>query len=696
MDSVKSFLNPKYLLENKEMLVILGVVAVIVMMLLPVPAMLLDVLLALMISISLLVLLISMYLKNVLDFSIFPGLLLIVTLFRIALNISTTRLILSEGQAGSVIHAFAEFVTSGSLVIGVVIFAIIMIVQFMVVTKGSGRIAEVAARFTLDAMPGKQMAVDADLNAGIISEEEAKKRRKDISREADFYGAMDGASKFVSGDAKAGLIITAINIVGGFVSGMWFQDMTFMDSLTNYTKLTIGDGLVTQLPALMISVASGIMVTRAVGTGGDLGTEMLEQFSQSVRAMFVASGIMLFLGTVGGLPPLPFITLGVILGLLGWRLYRGQNPSVVGLGDVDLNQDGENLTPAEEVKPEEFLKIDQMEMEIGYSLISLVDKNQGGDLLDRISMMRKQMATDLGILVPPIRIRDNIQLQPTDYIVKIKGIEVGRGVLMAGCYLAMNPGGAVERIRGIETVEPAFGLPALWITESQKEQAELAGYTVVELAAVLATHLTELIRHNASSLLSRQDVKTLVENLRSYNASVVEDLLPSVISYGELHNVLSNLLKEGVTIRDLGSILESLADSARVSREITYLTDQVRISLSRHICDALKDERGELGVLVLHPQLESVLEASVQKTDRGPRLVVRPEMVGKLYDALSKEVDQVMALNAPPVLVCSPSLRFPLRKLLESSFAQLTLLSYAEISSGIQVHSLGTVNLADN
>lgn len=695
MSSFKDYLNPKVLLENKEMLVILGVVAVIVMMLLPVPAMLLDVLLALMISISLLVLLISMYLKNILDFSIFPGLLLIVTLFRIALNISTTRLILSEGQAGSVIHAFAEFVTSGSLVIGVVIFAIIMIVQFMVVTKGSGRIAEVAARFTLDAMPGKQMAVDADLNAGIISEEEAKKRRKDISREADFYGAMDGASKFVSGDAKAGLIITAINIVGGFVSGMWFQDMSFMEALTNYTKLTIGDGLVTQLPALMISVASGIMVTRAVGTGGDLGSEMLEQFSQSVRAMFVASGIMIFLGTIGGMPPLPFLTLGLILGVLGWRLYRGQNPSVVGLGDVDLGAETDALPPSEEVKPEEFLKIDQMEMEIGYSLISLVDKNQGGDLLDRISMMRKQMATDLGILVPPIRIRDNIQLQPTDYIVKIKGIEVGRGALMAGCYLAMNPGGAVERIRGIETVEPAFGLPALWITESQKEQAELAGYTVVELAAVLATHLTELIRQNAANLLSRQDVKSLVENLRSYNASVVEDLLPQVVSYGELHNVLSNLLKENVSIRDLGSILESLADSARVSREITYLTEQVRVCLSRHICDSLKDERGELGVLVLHPQLESVLEASVQKTDRGPRLVVRPEMVGKLYDALSREVEQVMALNAPPVLVCSPSLRFPLRKLLESSFAQLTLLSYAEISSGLQIHSLGTVNLAE-
>lgn len=693
----KSILNPKHLLEHKEMLVILGVVAVIVMMILPVPAVLLDILLALMISVSLLVLLISMYLKSVLDFSIFPGLLLIVTLFRIALNISTTRLILSEGEAGSVIHAFAEFVTSGSLVIGVVIFAIIMIVQFMVVTKGSGRIAEVAARFTLDAMPGKQMAVDADLNAGIISEDEAKKRRKDISREADFYGAMDGASKFVSGDAKAGLIIVAINIVGGFVSGMWFQDMSFMEALTNYTKLTIGDGLVTQLPALMISVASGIMVTRAVGTGGDLGSEMLEQFSQSVRAMFVASGIMAFLGTVGGMPPIPFITLALILGFLGWRLYSSQKTSLAGIpGDVDLDDDGEPISAPEEVKPEEFLKIDQMEMEIGYSLISLVDKNQGGDLLDRISMMRKQMATDLGILVPPIRIRDNIQLQPTDYVVKIKGIEVGKGSLMSGCYLAMNPGGAVDRIRGIETVEPAFGLPALWITESQKEQAELAGYTVVELAAVLATHLTEIIRRNASSLLTRQDVKTLVDNLKSHSPSVVEDLLPNSLSYGELQIILANLLKEGVSIRDLGTILESLADSVRVTREITYLTEQIRVALSRHICDALKDERGELGVLVLHPQLESILEASVQKTDRGPRLVVRPEMVGRLYDALNKEVDNVMALNAPPVLVCSPSLRFPLRKLLESSFPQLTLMSYAEISSGIQIHSMGTVVLSES
>ncbi len=690
----KRFFSPQAVMENKEMFIIIAVVGIVVMMILPVPPLLLDILLALMISISVVVLLISMYLKRVLDFSVFPGLLLIVTLFRISLNISSTRLILAEGEAGEVIDAFAEFVTGGSLVIGVIIFAIIMIVQFMVITKGSGRIAEVAARFTLDAMPGKQMAVDADLNAGIITEDEAKQRRSDISRESDFYGAMDGASKFVRGDAIAGLIITGINLVGGFVTGMVFQDMDAMTAMTTYTKLTIGDGLVTQLPALMISVASGIMVTRAV-SNGNLGEELMGQFTQSTRALGVGAAIMAFLGIFGGMPTLPFLSLAGIMGYLAWKLSRAATAQDLALADGSGDMmEGELPTgPLEEAKPEEFLRIDQMEMEIGYAMIPLVDRNQGGDLLDRITQLRRQMATELGILVPPIRIRDNIQLQPGDYSVKLKGVEIGGGTLMAGCYLAMDPGGVVNKIRGIDTVEPAFGLPALWITESQKDQAEIAGYTVVELPAVLATHLTELIRKHAASILTRQDVKALVDNLRSHNATVVDDLIPGSLGYGELQAVLASLLRENVSVRDLGTILESLADHVRVSRESQYLSEQVRQALSPQICAALRDSQGEIGVLVLHPQLESILEASVQKTERGPRLMVRPEMVGKLYQALQLELEGVLAQNLPPVLICSPGVRFPLRKLLESSFPHVTVLSYAEIAPGVQVRALGTVTL---
>jgi flagellar biosynthesis protein FlhA len=675
------------------MFIIVGIVGIIVMMIVPIPVFLVDILLALMISIALMVLMVSMYLDNVLDFSVFPGLLLILSLFRISLNIATTRMILADGEAGSVINSFGDFVTSGNIVVGTIIFIILVIVQFTVITKGSGRIAEVAARFTLDAMPGKQMAVDSDLNAGIISEEEAKTRRKDISREADFYGAMDGASKFVKGDATAGLLITAINIIGGFVTGMAMQDMGFSEAITTYTKLTIGDGLVSQTPSLMISTASGIIVTRAASKS-NLGSEIADQFTQSTRAMFISAAVMAILGIVPGMPTVPFLILSAVLGYAAYRIEFGSKKVIPGQED-DADQDSAALEPVQEEKIEDFLRIDQMEMEIGYGLIPLVDKNQGGDLLERITMLRRQMATELGIVVPPIRIRDNIQLQPNEYKIKIKGVEIGEGEMMVGSYLAMNPGNISMEIQGIATVEPAFGLPAIWITESQKENAEMSGYTVVELPAVLATHITELIRKHAHEILTRQDVKALIDNVKEHSPAVVDEVIPSLLGVGEVQLILQNLLREKVSIRNLANLMEIMADAAKLSKDSVYITEQCRQGMSMQICNAYKDENSALQVLTLHPELEQMMEASVQKTERGPRLILRPDMVGKLFDATTPEYEKLLGLNETPVLVTSPGVRFPLKKMLESSFPNLVILSYSEISGGVNIKSVGTITIQE-
>ncbi len=679
--------------KNKELFVILGIVGIVVMMIVPIPLWTVDILLALMISVALLVLIISMYLDNVLDFSIFPGLLLVLSLFRISLNIATTRMILSEGKAGDVIQSFGEFVTAGNIIVGVVIFIILVLVQFTVITKGAGRIAEVAARFTLDAMPGKQMSVDADLNNGLLTEEEAKKKRSDISREADFYGAMDGASKFVKGDAVAGLFITAINVIGGFVSGMLLQDMDFTTAISTYTKLTIGDGLASQMPSLMISTASGIIVTRAASKG-NLGEEMIDQFSQSTRAMYVAAIVMCLMGVIPGMPTLPFVSLGILMGYAAYKIHT--NSTKQSETDEAEGESGNSDEPIAEEKIEDFLKIDQMEMEIGYGLIPLVDKNQGGDLLERITMLRRQMATELGTLVPPIRIRDNIQLQPNNYTVKIKGIEVGGGELMMGSYLAMDPGQTSQKINGIPTVEPAFGLPAMWITESQRETAELAGYTVVELPAVLATHITEIIRKNASEILTREDVKALIDNVKTHSPAIVEELIPSLMNMGEIQIVLENLLNERVSIRDLVTIMEIMAETAKISKDSTYITEHCRAALARQICSGLKDYEDVIHVMTLHPELEQILEASVQTTERGPRLVLRPEMVGKLLDAVSPEYEKMVAMNQPAVIVVSPGIRFPLVKLVESSYPNVYVLAYGEIALGINIKAAGTISIQES
>ena len=688
----KAWSNPVFGLigTHKDLLLIVAVIGVIVIMLLPLPTFLLDILLSLMILMALVILMVSMFIKTVLDFSIFPGILLVVTLFKLALNVAVTRSILSQGVGGEVINAFGSFVTGGNMVVGAIIFVILLVINFQVITKGSTRIAEVAARFTLDAMPGKQMAVDADLNAGNIDETEAKRRRSEISREADFFGAMDGASKFVRGDAVAALIITAVNIFGGFVVGMAMLDMDALQSLRTFTQLTIGDGLVAQIPSLMISTAAGIIVTRAASKA-NLGAEITSQLTQSPVALYVSAGVMGGLALVPGLPHIPFLILAVGTAAVAY----GKQLSLRNEAQAAKEPPKTAAKAHDEERVENYLAIDQMELEIGYALIPLVDVNQGGDLLERITLLRRQCASELGIIVPPIRIRDNILLKPAQYVIRVKGVEIGQGELMTGCYLAMDPGSVSRRITGIPTHEPAFGLPAMWITETQKEAADLAGYTVVELPAVLATHLTEILRAHSHEVLTRQDVRTLVDNLRPSHPTVVDELVPALLSYGEVQKVLENLLRERVSIRDLPTILESLADAARTNRDPLFLTEQVRLGLARSLCKQLADAEGVLPVLTLEPGMEQILEASVQATDRGPRLMVRPEIVGRLLDALKPLVETMSASGETPVVACSPQVRPHLRRLLEGSFPQLSVLSYAEIVPGVSVRSRGTVQALD-
>ena len=685
----RAWSNPLFRLigEKKDQLLILGIIGIIAIMLLPVPPFILDVLLSLMIMTALVILMVSMFIKTVLDFSIFPGILLVVTLFKLSLNVAVTRLVLSQGVGGEVINAFGSFVTGGNIVVGAIIFIILLVINFQVITKGSTRIAEVAARFTLDAMPGKQMAVDADLNAGIIDEKEAKKRRSDISREADFFGAMDGASKFVRGDAVASLIITAVNILGGFVVGMAMMDMSAIQSLRTFTQLTIGDGLVAQIPSLMISTAAGIIVSRAASKS-NLGAEITSQLTQSPIALYVSAAVMGGLALVPGLPHVPFFILAAATAAVAYGREKALRDEVTATA---VEAERPLAKASEEDRVENYLAVDQMELEIGYALIPLVDVNQGGDLLERITLLRRQCASELGIIVPPIRIRDNILLKPAQYVVRIKGVEIGQGELMTGCYLAMDPGGVTRKVSGIATKEPAFGLPALWITETQKEAADLAGYTVVELPAVLATHLTEVIRGHSHEILTRQDVRTLVDNVKGTHPTVVEELLPALLSYGEVQKVLENLLRERVSIRDLPTILETLADHAKVTKDPFLLTEHVRLALSRSLCKQLSDSDGVLPVLALEPGLEQVLDASVQPTDRGPRMMVRPEVVGRLLEAMRPLVESMTASGETPTVVCAPGLRPHLRRLLEGAFPQLSVLSYAEIVPGVSVRSRGTV-----
>ena len=665
--------------------VMLAVVMVVVMMVLPLPPAILDILLAVNISLALLILLLTMNVHEPLEISAFPSLLLVTTLFRLALNVSSTRLILLTGNPGKIITAFGDFVVGGNYVVGFVIFLILVIVNFLVITKGAERVSEVAARFTLDALPGKQMSIDADLNSGLITEAEARHRRQQIAREADFYGSMDGATKFVKGDAIAGIIITVINLLGGFAVGMFQKGMDFSGALNRYTLLSVGDGLVSQIPALLLSTATGIIVTRGASEN-NLGAEVTAQLFSQYRVLAAAAGVVGIFGLIGGLPRIPFFIIAGLLGGLAYGLWRTAKRE-----EVHEDEAIEQEQLAEARRPEtlmSLLHVDQIELEIGYSLIPLVDEAQGGDMLDRISMIRRQCALELGLLVPVIRIRDNLQLNPDEYVVKIKGIQVGRGELMINHYLAMDAGGVSETVPGIATVEPAFGLSALWVDAATRERAEYAGYTVVDPPAILATHLTEIIRDHAHELLGRQEVKTLIDGVREEYPAVVDELVPDMLTIGEVQKVLQNLLREGVPIRNMVTILETLADTASITRDPDYLTEYVREALKRQVTQMYL-EKDELTVVTLSPQWEEAISAGIEYTDRGLTVALDPRQLQDLYQALALALEEHVLPY--PIILVSPQIRMALKRLTERAIPRLIVLSYNEISPDIQVNAVGTV-----
>lgn len=671
----------------------LFIVAIIVFLVIPMPTWLLDILLAANISISLMILLVVIYTLKPLEFSVFPGILLVTTLFRLSLNVSSTRLILSQGYAGEVVATFGSFVTMGNIIVGVVIFIILVIIQFVVITKGSGRIAEVAARFTLDAMPGKQMAIDADMNAGLIDEATARQRREEIRREADFYGAMDGASKFVRGDAIAGIIITIINIIGGIIIGlvMGAEQLTFLEVLEKYTILTIGDGLVSQLPSLMISTGAGIIVARASSTA-DLGTEVIEQLFSNSKALFVAAGVLLGFSLVPGLPFIPFFVIAAGLGLIGFVSVKSAKKKSEEQDGTSAKAKAESQTGGDSVNG--YLIVDQMEFEIGYALISLVDSSQGGDLLERIALIRKQIAIELGFKVPPIRIRDNFELKPNEYVLKIKGVEVARAELMPGYYLIMDPGTATKKIDGIPTKEPTYGIDAVWVTESQKQEADRCGYTVVELPAVVTTHMTEIIKKHAQELLTREDVKELVDNVKKHNAAVVEEVIPSIVKLGDVQKVLANLLWERVSIRDLSTILETLGDYGKSTTNPDILTEYVRHSLSRQITNSLLSHDKKLRVVTLSSNTEKLLEQNLHSDNKDTlRIVLQPNQAIKLSEAVKQAMDKLLMRGLNPILLTSTILRLQIKRVLEPYIHGITVVSVTEITNEFEVVSEGEVEV---
>jgi len=665
----------------------LVIVAIVLVIVLPIPTLLLDLLLAINIAVSVVILLNTIYAREALELSIFPSLLLITTLFRLSLNIAVTRHILADGEAGGVVASFGYFVAQGNLVVGFIIYLIIMVVQFLVITKGAERISEVAARFTLDAMPGKQMAIDADLNAGLINEAEAKQRRKKVQQEADFYGAMDGASKFVKGDAIAGIVITFINIVGGLIIGMVMRGESLEEALETYAILTIGDGLVIQIPALLISTAAGVIVTRAA-SDSDMSTDLLGQVFTNPLAMYIAAGTCLFLAIP--LPTIPFLILAGLLAFVGYFLTR-QQEEVKKQEEVHVEE-----TEAEEMrKPENvvsLLQVDPIELEFGYGIIPLADTNQGGDLLDRVVMIRRQLALEMGIIVPIIRLRDNIQLNPNEYVIKIKGVEVARGELMLDHFLAMNPGIAEEEIEGIETVEPAFGLPAKWINESQRDRAEMLGYTVVDPPSVISTHLTEIIKRYAHELLGRQEVQTIIDNIKQSHPALVEELVPKLMTIGEIQKVLANLLKEGVSIRDMVTILETLADYAPVTHDADILTEYVRQALGRAISKKFMGE-GKASVITLDPKLEQVIMDSVHKNEHGSYIALEPSTTSSILASLNKQAHKLAQLGQQPIVLASPMVRLYFKRITEQALPGLIVLSYNELDPNIEIQSVGMVSI---
>jgi flagellar biosynthesis protein FlhA len=678
-------------MQAKDLSVLLMVVLIVAMLIIPLPTWLLSVLIIINISLALLVLLTSMNMKEPLQFSIFPSLLLLLTLFRLGLNVSTTRSILSKGEAGGVVETFGTFVVGGNVVVGLVVFLILIIIQFVVITKGAERVSEVAARFTLDAMPGKQMSIDADLNAGMISEQEARQRREKVAREADFYGAMDGASKFVKGDAIAGLIIVVINLLFGMVIGIVQQGLDISEAARRYTLLTVGDGIVSQIPALLISTATGIVVTRAA-SDSNLGGDIMKQLFAFPKMLYVTAGTIFLLGLFTPISDVLTIPIAGLLAFGGYRfLQQASRPETAAMQEEAEETEMDELKSPESVIS--LLHVDPIEFEFGYALIPLADAKQGGDLLDRIVMIRRQLALELGLVIPVVRIRDNIQLQPNEYRLKIKGDEVARGELLLDHYLAMSPGIEDDSVEGIDTVEPAFGLPAKWISEQMKERAEMLGYTVVDPPSVVSTHITEVLKTHAHELLGRQETKQLIDHLKESYPVLVEEVTPNPLSIGEVQKVLVKLLKEKVSIRNLPLIFEALADFARMTTDTDILAEYVRQALARQITSQYALPGEPLKVITLSGKVEKTVAEAVQQTEQGSYLSLDPGLSQAIIEAIAAQLEQYVFANQTPILLCSPAVRMYVRQLTERYFPNLPVLSYNELEMSVEVQSVGMVDI---
>ena len=699
----KSSVILRKVLKQTDIVLPLSFMLILAVLFVPIPSIILDFFLAISISLSIIILFVAIFAEKPLDFSSFPFILLFTTLFRLSLNVSTTRTILLHGHegpdaAGEIIRAFGQFVVGGNYAVGIIVFLILVLINFMVITKGSGRVAEVAARFTLDAMPGKQMAIDADLNAGIIDEDEARKRREDVRREADFYGSMDGASKFVRGDAIAGLIITAINIIGGLALGMLQHRLPVAEAATTYTILTIGDGLVGQIPALIISTSAGIIVTRA-GNDSSAGTfskQLAKQLFPNPKILFLTGGILLFFAIIPGMPKLSFIVVGLTLVGVGYLMHKKVKIGG-GAEDEEEAESTEEKPPApEEEEVKELLEMDTMELEIGYAIIPLVDTDKGGTLLNRIKSIRRQIALEMGFIVPPVRIRDNLQLDADEYVVLLRGVRTAKGSVMPDRYMVMNPEGSMDDIQGIPTKEPAFGLPAKWVDEVEKEKAELSGYTIVDPATIIATHLTEVIKKNSFELLGRQETQDLLDKLKEKHPKIVEDVVPGILDLSTLNRVLQNLLKERVSIRNLQTILESLATYGTMNKDIEYLTEKVRFALRKQITESLLAQDGKLYVFALPQQAEQLIIKSMHQTDEGKEIVIDPATARKILTGLMEKTEEITAKGIPPVLFVSQPIRYAMRRFVEKYSPSLNIIAHTEVADNVQIDSLGTVLIKDD
>ncbi len=683
-----------YVLNNKDILLALGILVIVSLLIIPLPPILMDLLIAMNLSLAVLILLVSLYLKNPLEFSSFPTVLLVTTLFRLGLNVATTRLILTEAYAGEIIQSFGTFVIRGNYIVGLIIFIILLVINFIVIIKGSSRIAEVAARFTLDALPGKQMSIDADLNAGYIDENEARIRRQNLTKEADFYGAMDGAAKFIRGDAIAGLIITAINILGGFAIGVAQKNMAISDALSTYTILTIGDGLVSQIPSLLISVAAGFVVTRSA-SAEKLDIELGKQIGGKPTAISLASFAMLVMAFVPGFPTIPFLILSFLTAALSFVRHRQIKKEEEERLRKELTEVEVKPKP-EETPVEELLKVDPVELELGYNLIPLVDETQGGDVFRRITNIRKQLALELGIILPPVRVRDNLNLEPEEYVIKIRGNEVGRNTLQPGMLLAMNPGTAKGELSGIHVTEPVFGLPATWISYAERENAELMGYSVVEASTVLITHMTELLKKNSDKLLSRQEVKRLIDNLQQDYPTLVEEISQENLPLSIIQKVLQNLLKEGIPIRDLPIILESLLEYYKVTKNVDVLTEYVRHNLSETIKRLYQDQNGIIHCISLSPEIEqmisNVLQTNAQATTMQT-LGLSVETIKRIQENLSKAVDEITLLGYYPVVICSAQIRPYFYRMIRTQFPIVSVISYTELPPDTEIDIVSTLSV---